>query len=166
MPPQPLSSVKSNARVISDPGVLRSRPELAARISDAISLWSHIEANLSVVLTRMLDGGVKSGTAMYQAVQSFRVHMTVLDEVAKIAIPREYQPTFNAVCTLVRRAARKQDKLAHWIWALSPDIEDALLLIDPNGAMNYHTALAEHLAKNPKHMDLIEAKEVPPLDLK
>jgi hypothetical protein len=92
MPPQPLSWVKRPARIISDPGVLRSRPELAVRIGDIISLWSHIEANLSVVLTRMLGGRVRSGSAMYQAVQNFRVQMTVLAAVAKIEVPHEYLP--------------------------------------------------------------------------
>jgi hypothetical protein len=75
-------------------------------------------------------------------------------------------PLFEAVLTLVRRARAKRAKLAHWLWAISPDIDDALLLIDPDGAMDYHTALAEHLAKHPQHMDFIEAKDVPPLDLK
>jgi hypothetical protein len=160
MPPQPLSSVKKSARIISDPGVLRSRPELAVLIGDVISLWSHIEADLSVVLIRMLGGGVRSGSAMYQAVQSFRVQMTVIDAVAKIEVEHEYLPIFEAVLTLVRRAARKRDKLAHWLWAISPDINDALLLLDPNAAMNYHTVLAERLAKHPQHMDFIGAKDV------
>jgi hypothetical protein len=81
---------KKSARIISDPGVLRSRPELAVLVGDVISLWSHIEANLSIVLTRMLGGGVRSGSAMYQAVQSFRVQMTILNAVAKIEISHEY----------------------------------------------------------------------------
>jgi hypothetical protein len=166
MPPQPLSNVKRNARVFSEPVALRRNPELATLIGDVISLWSHIEANLSVVLVRMLEGGVRSGAAMYRAVQSFRAQMAILEAVARITIEPEHVAAFEAVLALVRSVAKKRDKLVHWIWAYSPDVEDALLLINPNYALDYHTSLSEHLAKHLKHGESIEAtqSEVPPID--
>jgi hypothetical protein len=152
--------------VLSEPVAFRRNPELATLVGDVISLWSHIEANLSVVLVRMLEGGVRSGAAMYRAVQSFRAQMAILQAVARIAIEPEHVASFEAVLALVRRAAMKRDKLVHWIWAYSPDVEDALLLIDPDYAMDYHTSLSEHLAKHQKHGESIEAthSEVPPID--
>jgi len=149
MPPQPLSSVKSDARIIPNPGVLRAQPTLAPLIADVISLWSHIEANLATVLARMLVASAQAGMAMYQAVRSPNAQFDMLKALARETLAPAQLPIFEAAMRLVRRFGRQRDRIAHWLWAYSPDLPDALLLIDPNRAAEYHASLAEHLMQFP-----------------
>jgi hypothetical protein len=57
--------------------------------------------------------------------------MTALSAAAEIKLQQEFKDVFQAVMTLVRRVAKDRNKLAHWCWATSQEMPDALLLVEP-----------------------------------
>jgi hypothetical protein len=46
---------------------------------------------------------------------------------------------------LVKRAGAKRNKIAHWLWGESPEINDALILFDPDSVLDYNTRVKEFL---------------------
>jgi hypothetical protein len=163
MPAQPLSSVKRNARILVDPGVLRSRPQLAVLIADIISLWGHIEGNLGAIFVRLLGASARPGAAIYHSLGA-GTRQNALRAVARLNLDEHQFKIFEIFLKLVSRGRTQRDRLAHWLWALSPEIEDALLLIDPDAVISHQTNISEYLAKLPEHARWISADDVPPLN--
>jgi hypothetical protein len=68
---------------------------------------------------------------MFLSLTSSSNQMTVLGAAAKAKLVSREVELFEAVMTIVRTVAKERHRLAHWCWALSDDLPDALLLIDP-----------------------------------
>jgi hypothetical protein len=145
MPPQPLRSVRRNATAVGDPAALRRYPALAADLGEIIALWSRIESTLGIALAMMLKAGVRVSVAMYGAILSSQAQMDALEAAARVTLGPEDFRLFGAVLTLVKRAGSKRHKLAHWLWGYSPEITDALLLIDPDAVLEFSAGHSEFL---------------------
>src|SRR5438477_4398207 len=71
MPPQPLYSVRRNAKIAPDHLDIRKRPELAQLLGIAIATWAHVESALAGLLAGMLGGKpAETPIAMYNALTS------------------------------------------------------------------------------------------------
>jgi hypothetical protein len=166
MPPQPLLSVRRDAAVNVEPITLRQYPDLARSISDVIATWSQVECNLGVLLARMLGAAARPSMAMYSALSSSAAQMAALQAAADVALSRERLELFGALLILVKRAATKRNKIAHWLWGTSVQIPNALILLNPDAVHGLHTQNAEYMAAFKNGQTVADhPSTLPPLDL-
>jgi hypothetical protein len=165
MPPQPLLSVRRDAAVNVEPITLRQYPDLARSISDVIATWSQVECNLGVLLARMLGAAARPSMAMYSALSSSAAQMAALQAAADVALSRERLELFGALLILVKRAATKRNKIAHWLWGTSVQVPNALILLNPDAVHGLHTQNAEYMAACKNGQTVADPSTLPPLDL-
>jgi hypothetical protein len=111
MPPQPLKSVRRNARAKADPLALRNNPALAAKIAEAIGFWARVESTLGNMLALMLKTGARVSMAMFGAIVNSRIQLDVIESAARVTLPPEDFEIFGALMVLVKRAGAKRHKL-------------------------------------------------------
>ncbi len=143
MPPQPIRSVRRNATVQLDPFALRRHPDLAARVAEIIAVWSRVDSELGGILAYMLKGGARPSIAMYSALTSSAAQMAALEAAARVSLSPDDLGLFRAILVLVKRAGAKRNKIAHWLWGDSPEIPEALLLVDPEAVLLQHVNTKE-----------------------
>jgi hypothetical protein len=129
--PQPLSIVSPNATARLSPHALLQKPELAALVCSAIAMSSEIDHSIGLLLVRIIGADAAPTIAMYDAIQADRVKMQLLNAAAKAALTSEQHRVYDAVIKVSVAAQKERNRLAHWIWAYSPEVPDALLLANP-----------------------------------
>ncbi|HYC98717.1 hypothetical protein [Brevundimonas sp.] len=91
---------------------------------------AELDAYLSGLMITFLGAKATPAFAMFDA-----IHQTAqnagLRAIAKTVLSKEDHDLFSALLLLRKTAEGHRNRLAHWIWAYSEDIEDGLLLIDP-----------------------------------
>jgi hypothetical protein len=165
MPPQPLTSINRNAKFSADPISIRRYPELAGYISDVIATWGHVECSLGVILARMLGGAARPSMAMYTAIVSTSAQMAALQAAAEEVLSPERLELMGALLIVVKRAAAKRNKIAHWIWGISLEVPDALVLIPPTAVLTLHTTNSEYMAAFKAGQSVPNPSTLPGLDL-
>jgi hypothetical protein len=144
MPPQPLLKVRRNAKAIANPTVAFHRnPALAVHVAEVIASWARVESQLGTILALMLKGGVRASVAMYGAIRNAQAQLDALEAAAKVTLLPDDLRLFSAVMILVKRAGAKRHKMAHWLWGHSLQIDNALVLIDPDAELEFSTQSAE-----------------------
>jgi len=161
---QPLSRVSPNAEVIFGRNEdMASRPEVAVKISQCIAEWADIESMLGMLLAILLDGDQDAALAMYSGVENRSSQMKMLESAARIKIPEKIDLFTVLMGSVIRPAMRERDRLAHWCWGFSPNLADALLLIQ------IHSKMAVHLKAvsppNPVQLDFTKIFVVTANDL-
>jgi hypothetical protein len=135
MPMQPLSRVIPPTTgldlhfVVSD--AMAQRPKLAVLIVETIGIWAQVECSLGVILAVILETEAQTGLAMFLSLTSSNNQMAIVSSAAKAKLTVADEELFSAIMKLVRTAAKDRHKFAHWCWAYTARLPDALLLIDP-----------------------------------
>jgi hypothetical protein len=145
MPPQPVRSVRRNATVLISHEALLRHPKLATSMAYAIAVWSRIDAELGTILAYMLKGDTQAAVAMYAALTSSQAKMDALEAAARVSLVGDDRRLFAAVLILVKRAGAKRNRVAHWLWGECPQIPNALILIDPDAVLDFHTDVKEFM---------------------
>jgi hypothetical protein len=137
---QPLSRVRPNAQVVwGSAELMSSRPKMAIKIAECIAEWADIETMLGLILSLLLNADAKAALAMYAAVENRSAQRRMILAAAKTKLPPEHYKVLSAfMSAAITPAAKRRDKLAHWSWALSPEIPDCLLLSKPEHKMQLH----------------------------
>ena len=136
MPIQPLSNVLPQTTGTLDlhllaPDSMAQRPILALLVAETIAEWAQVECSLGVVLAVILDTEAQTGLAMFLTLTSSSNQMAIVSSAAKAKLTKMDEELFSAVLMLVRTAAKDRHKFAHWCWAYTSRLPEALLLIDP-----------------------------------
>lgn len=129
---QPLSRVKRNASTRFDPDVLLSHPKLAVFPVTTISRWARTDATFAELLSAMLKSpDLVIGMAMYQALIGGASRQTALLAAAEVALSTEDYWLLKAVIKANKPSRDQRNDFAHYLWGVSDDVPDALLLVDP-----------------------------------
>jgi hypothetical protein len=167
MSPQPLGRVKPDARLHIGPlkpaGAFD--PELCRLATYVISLWSYTEAGLLRMASAFLKAEQRVVTSMLQAVKNTegrRAAVRAAAEHCLVESPDDLR-FFIAALDSLEIAERLRHRYAHYIWASSPDIPGAVILIDPRLLERAHAVEAEGvteqgwLAAGATHFDRMKA---------
>lgn len=133
MPPKPLSHQPGPLHLEMDslgtyPFV--QRPHLAVLAMERIASWATVESWL-LKLYVDLSGGNKSMAAdIFLALEGNAAKSAAITKLIARIEPR-YQTLYLAISKMAKTRSKERDKLAHWIWGISPQYIDALLLADP-----------------------------------
>ena len=139
---QPLSRVRPKADVVwGEEGVMSRQPKIAIKIAECISEWVEIETILGLFLGVLIDADAKAALAIYSSLENRKAQFRILKAAAAAKLPQAHFDVFTAVLAAsVTPAMRQRDKYAHWCWAYSPQIPDALLLGQPDQKLSLHFA--------------------------
>jgi hypothetical protein len=130
--PQPLSRVKLGANVRQRPSILDHLPaEYAQTIAAIFSYSSLIEYRLSLLLVRILGADAAPAIAMFSTLIPQHSQLRALDAAAKAALDEKEYDVFKATMSVTTSVQTPRNQLAHWVWAYSTDVPNALLLADP-----------------------------------
>jgi hypothetical protein len=148
MPPQPLSSVRRDVRIIAGACATIFRPSLARLAAEAIAHWADIESQFGGILVTMLGTQAPPASAMFFALTSSSAKWSALGAAAEVALGEGSRDLemLEVVIEQAKKAALHRNRFAHWCWAHSPDIPDALLFIDPEALVAHDIASGTHQA--------------------
>lgn len=136
--PNPISRVMPNANIIignAGHRALSERKELAVLAMEAIGSSSNVE-NFLLHLFMTLFGGDKAMAArIYLALDVQRAKTQALNEAVSSVANEKIRDLINAVIGLSKTTKKSRDDLAHHIWGISPQLPDALLLLDPKATL-------------------------------
>lgn len=99
---------------------------------NVINTGSMLEHYLSLILVDLLKADPAPGMAMYQALSGAEARRAALLGAASVALSVDDALLFQAIMTAIAPARRVRNAFAHHLWGDAPDIQNALLLCDPD----------------------------------
>jgi len=108
-------------------------PDLSLLALSAIASWSNVDLALLRVFMQLMGGPESMSASIYVALGGQTAKNAAIHAAARSALsarPNEYA-LLKALLKLAKTNQKFRDKLAHWVWAYSPALPDALLLMDP-----------------------------------
>lgn len=96
------------------------------------------------MLVSFLGASAKPTFAMFEAIHQ-TAKTQALRAAAKTKLSQEDNEVFGALLALAKSADKHRNRVAHWLWAYSEDIDDGLLFIDPAANFEFLVATTEQL---------------------
>jgi hypothetical protein len=160
---QPLSRVRPSAG-ISFGAVMAESQHMAVKIAECVAGWAQIEAGLGTILGMIINTEPRTAVTMYQAVENRAAQLRMFAAAVHARLPQHHADTVSVIISkFVRPAMKERDRIAHWCWGFTPDLPDALLLIDPCEIIAVQLDVVSHLPRT--HPDLNRIFVVRPSDM-
>ena len=134
--PQPLSRVSSTASIaLGNAGdrPLAKHPDLALLALEAIASWSNVESFMLHLFIELFGGQGSLAADVFLALDGQAAKSAAIASAANSVLssrPDELK-VLQAIMAIAKTNEKDRNKLAHWTWGESPDLPDALLLVDP-----------------------------------
>jgi hypothetical protein len=131
--PQPLSRVLPNAGVwIGNVGdyPLARHPGLALLAAEVIASWSNVEAFMLRLFVELMGGSADIAATVFLALENQSAKTAAINAASR-RLPEEQRRLLHALLAIAKTQQKSRDKIAHWTWGDSPQLPDALLLLDP-----------------------------------
>lgn len=137
MPAQPLSSVNPKANHGFGTTTFKEYPNLAIYVAKVISFGSVMEHKWAAIFAHAMKSDLEAAMTIYKGLSGSASRLSILRGLAGLRLSVEDYELMEAVYVATRYAQRLRNDFAHHLWGYSPEIKDALLLIDPT----YYPAL-------------------------
>ena len=137
--PQPLSRVNPSAQTsLANVGdhPLRRHPKLAVLLAEAIASWASVEAYMLSLFVDLMGGHASRATTVFRAFENRSARMTAIRAVADSVLPEEQKKVLRAILAIAKSYQNDRDRIAHEVWADSPALKNALLLVSPKGLIS------------------------------
>jgi hypothetical protein len=139
MAPRRLSEIKPDANVDLSCDWLDSELELVFYPMFVIATWSHIDGHFSRLFANMRKATRAQIDWFDDASTSRKQRTKALESAAADALGEHSNyHVFRAMLRVVDRERKLRDKCAHYLWGISHDVPDALLLVHPNDCSRRH----------------------------
>jgi len=133
--PNPLSRVNPKASIIlGNVGMgspLNHNPELALYALDVVRTWSDVENFRLNFYMEILGRNNEHAKAAFLALDSESAKRQSILAVAERALSGDLLKVFRAVQNLSKTVQKTRNRVCHWTWGYSHQIEDGFLLVDP-----------------------------------
>lgn len=162
--PHPISRVNPNANiVIGNAGdrPLQRHPDLAVLAIEAIASWSNVEGFLLNMFIELFGGNESVAANIYLSLENQSAKNAAINAAAEIQLkekPEEYA-VFKAIMSIAKTNEKSRNKLAHWTWGDSSNIDDAVLLINPKSLINGLDKSDVFVYKEQDFASIIEAND-------
>lgn len=104
-------------------------PELTQLALRLIAEWSRIDVERTHAVTRLMRADHVPIAAMLEVLHGPKDR--ALEAAAESILAPEDFDVFKRIELFLKPFRELRNKLAHWIWASSPSVQDSILLIDP-----------------------------------
>lgn len=163
MPPQPLTRIASGIGIAFSLELVRERPEVAAKIGEAIACYSWVETQVSRLFVDLAGLNTVAATELFNAFDSARLKINAIKILAMTNLDKDTFVVIERLIKTVQSHQKIRDKLAHWYWAYSEQILDGLILVDSRYMVARHANLMEIqriTQKTPPLQDMIIPHDV------
>ena len=110
--------------------MLRQREPLARAALEVIASFATVESWMLELYLDLTGGSKTVAAEMFLTLESRSARSGAIRPlVARLG--ERYQRLYRALEKLLKTRAGERDKLAHWVWGISPHLPDALLLANP-----------------------------------
>ncbi|GAC1354914.1 MAG: hypothetical protein NVSMB34_07520 [Variovorax sp.] len=116
---------------------VNERPALAAHIGLIVAMWAMVESQLSELLSIMLHADAAIGATLFSVIKNEGGRLAMLKAVAEERLTPEQQAEYASLKKRITAAGDYRDRLAHNIWATSPDYPDSLILFDARASAHF-----------------------------
>lgn len=157
--PQPLSTFSGNHSImINNAGdmVVNHNPGLAVLSMEALISWTRVERFLLSTYLELLGSPSDNAVTAYLAVDNRGTKTAMINAVGKKVLSAENFELLQAIMKHLKSCQKKRDRLAHWSWGYSPQLENAFLLIDPRASVTSTDAHDKSLIQVYREQDFIE----------
>ena len=148
MPPQPVRRVLPEIGYEFSPELMFRRPEVATWIAQCIGCWSWVETQRGRLLAYLVGINVQDGIELYNNFRSASSKDASFKILARARLQTDDFKIFDALLQVIATHEKTRNKLAHWFWGYSSDIEDGLILMDPREILRHQAAMQDF---NNKH---------------
>ena len=158
--PNPISRVHPNASInLGNVGMgspLSHNPELAIYALEVVRTWSDVENFRLEFYMEILGRNNENAKVAFLALDGESAKNQSISAVADLASSGDMLKVFRAIQRLGKTVQKTRNRVCHWTWGFSPQIEDGFLLVDPK-AMAPEGDLRSHLIYVYKKQDFIDA---------
>jgi hypothetical protein len=116
--------------------------------------WALIEKEMQMLLVRVLGADKGPAHAIYDVLTAQHLQTAALTAAARAALTQDQFEVFSAAIAVANSVQKQRNKLAHWIWARSDQVPNALLLVNPKALNAGETERLKLMSGNapfPKH---------------
>jgi hypothetical protein len=131
MPPQPLSRIRPDAGISFCPELTFQRPEVAVWMAQCIAVWSWVERQMSRMFVTLFGINVEAGVELHNSFGGAGLKVNAFEILARSRLSPDDYKILDALLDVVDSHAKTRNKIAHWYWGYSDQIDDGLVLIDP-----------------------------------
>jgi len=140
---------------------LLRHPRLAALAIEAIASWSNVENFMLRMFVQLFGGNESVATNIFLSLDNQSSKTAAINAAADTVLkekPDELS-VLKAIMTISKTNEKSRNKLAHWVWGDSPNIPDALLLINPKSSIGNLDMSEIYVYKEPDFTSIIEAND-------
>ena len=162
--PHPLSRVAPNAGVIignAGDRPLSRHPDLAILAIEALASWSNVEAFLLRLFVDLFGGHGSLAANVFLSLEGQSAKNAAIAAAAASALgtrPEELR-VLQAILAITKTNEKDRNKLAHWTWGESPDLPDAILLVDPRSSIGTFDRSKVFVYRAPDFQAIIQAND-------
>jgi hypothetical protein len=143
MPPQPLRFINPNAGISFTPESTINRPVVGAWIAQCIACYSWVETQTSRLFSLLFRVNVEAGIELYNEFGGASLKESGLKILARSRLSPPDYAIIEALLKVIQSNQKVRDKIAHWYWGISDQIDDGLILIDPKYILIHDARLVD-----------------------
>lgn len=159
--PQPLSRVAPESLILignSGDWPINRHPELGLLAINAISSWSNVENWLLRLFVKILGGDQSMSANIFLSLGNQTAKNAAINAAAKTLLTdQEELQVFDAIIKIAKTNEKARNKLAHWTWGDTPNVPDAVLLIDPRTTLSDIDCKDVYVYKRVDFVSIIES---------
>lgn len=130
--PQPLKKFITNRAAIVFAGGLQSRPKMAELVGHCIVEAAEVELQYGILLEVVLGSKPELAFSIFEAIRGQKIRSDILRNIGRDTITdHDRLALFYAILTYCSSVFKARNKIAHHIWAISDDIPDKAILVEP-----------------------------------
>lgn len=156
--PQPLSRVRPGANIGPSNDAMDRYPSLALWISKVISMYAAADVEWPGIAAVIKHTSPETFVAIHNDLKSDAAQRAMVKAVAKEYLEAAEMKLLQAVEKAIKPARDIRNRFAHHLWGTSPEVPDALLLIEP---APYIRHLAWYVGMFDRKQDASTRPEIP-----
>src|SRR5208283_2296961 len=137
MPPQPLSRIKPDLKYRLHFDNYDKRPAVAQAIAECIATWSRVELAYGSLFISLLQANEAKGAGLYVSMESAKSKRDAIMALAVGNLHEQKVTMLNRLLSYTKSQQKIRDKIAHWIWGISDQLTDSMVLCDPKSVWTH-----------------------------
>lgn len=149
MPEKILKVHRKKSMPIIRPGheVFDEKPKLAVLYAKCMAAYATLEVEASAMVVHMLGARAAPVLAVFNALATTSTRVEALDALGEHVLTKKDYKLFAIIMREFQALARRRNKMVHHTWAEAFEIEDGLLLIEPEVSLELRKELEKVMAK-------------------
>lgn len=111
--------------------LLTERAEVASFMAQILSMWTEMESEMAQVLGKMADTDAHTAMIIYTAVSNEGAQKAMLQGLARNKLKQADLEALESILSEIRDVGTDRNKIAHGVWGISDDYEDAVFYSNP-----------------------------------